>query len=106
MWGLKKYLLWRLANKRQIAVKAKKPVITLDRKNKGRRLDEGEELVYINHGWTRRVKLTMAKEFSCEYSQTQPTFAICNIVIRWATFKTIFVLKEIKTVHVALQNKS
>ena len=49
MWGLRKYLLWRLANKRQIAAEAKKPVITWDRKNKGRELDEGGQLIYINY---------------------------------------------------------
>ena len=51
MWGLRKYLLWKLANKKQIAAEAKKPVITWGRKNKERELDEGGELVCINHGW-------------------------------------------------------
>ena len=70
MWGLRKYLFQRLANKRQIAAETKKPVITWGRKNKGKELDEGEQLVYINHGWTGRVKLTVAKKLRYECFQT------------------------------------
>ena len=49
MCGIRKYLFWRLANKRHIAAEAKKPVIIWGRKNKGRELDKGGQLVYINH---------------------------------------------------------
>ena len=51
IWELEMYLLWRLANKKQIMAKTKKSVITWGRKNKGRGLDERGELVYINHSW-------------------------------------------------------
>ena len=105
MWGLRKYLLWRLANKRQVVAEAKKHVITWDIKNKGRKLNEGGQLVYINHGWTGRVKLTVAKKFRCEYSQTQPTFAVLNTVIGWAMFRATFGLKEMVKVCIAWQNK-
>ena len=56
---------------------------------------------WLNEG----VKLTVAKEFRCEYSQMQPTFTIFNTVMGWATFKTIFGLREMEKVLIAWQNK-
>ena len=47
----------------------------------------------------------MAKEFKCECSQTQPTFAVLNTVMGWATFRAIFGLKEMEKVRVVWQNK-
>ena len=47
----------------------------------------------------------MAKEFKCECSQMQPTFAILNTAMGWATFKATFSLKEMEKVHVAWQNE-
>lgn len=37
-----------------------------------------------------RVKLLIAKEFRCEYSQMQLTFAVLNTIMEWAIFKIIF----------------
>ena len=51
------------------------------------------------------VKLTVAKEFKDEYSQTQLTFAVFNTITGWATFKAIFGLKEEEKVRVTWQNK-
>ena len=39
-----------MVNKKQIAAKAKKPIITQGRNNKKRRLDKREKLIYINYG--------------------------------------------------------
>ena len=51
------------------------------------------------------VKLTVAKEFRYECSQTQPTFAVFNTVTGWATFRATFGLREVEKVRVAWQNK-
>ena len=80
---------------------AKEPVITWGRKNKRRELDEGGELLCINYRWTRRVKLSLVKEFKYKYSQTQSMFAVLNIVTGWALFKAIFSLKKMEKVRVA-----
>ena len=53
----------------------------------------------------RRIKLTVAKKFRCEYSQMQPTFIAFHIVTGWAMFKTIFSLREMKKVCVIWQKK-
>ena len=49
--------------------------------------------------------MTVAKEFRCECSQTQPTFAVLNTVTGWATFRAIFGLREMEKVRVAWQNE-
>ena len=38
----------------------------------------------------------LAKEFRCECTQTQPTFAVLNTITRWAMFRATFGLKEIE----------
>ena len=57
--------------------------------------------LWLNGG----VKLTVAKKFRCECSQTQLTFAVFNTVTGWATFRATFGLKELDKVCVAWQNK-
>ena len=52
-----------------------------------------------------RVKLTVAKKFRYECSQTQPTFAVFNTITGWATFRATFGLREVEKVRVAWQNK-
>ena len=52
--------------------------------------------LWLNGG----IKLMVAKEFRCKYSQTQSTFAVLNIVMRWATFRATFYLRGIEKVHV------
>ena len=47
------------------------------------------------------VKLTVAKEFRCECSQTQPMFAVFNTVMGWAMFRATFGLREVEKVRVA-----
>ena len=42
----------------------------------------------------------VAKEFRCEYSQTQLTFVVFNTVTGWAMFKATFSLKEMEKVYV------
>ena len=49
--------------------------------------------------------MTVTKEFRCEFSQTQPTFAVFNRVMGWATFRATFGLREVEKVCVAWQNK-
>ena len=49
--------------------------------------------------------MTVAKEFKCECSQTQPTFAVLNSVTGWAMFRVTFGLREIEKVRVTWQNK-
>ena len=49
--------------------------------------------------------MTVAKEFRCECSQTQPTFAVLNTVTGWATFRAAFGLREMEKVRVAWQNE-
>ena len=88
-----------------IAAKAKKPVMIWNRKNKEKRLDEGGELIYINHGWTKRVNLMVAKEFRYKCSKTQSTFAVLNTVMRWTMFRVIFGSKKMEKVCVDWQNE-
>lgn len=45
------------------------------------------------------VKLMLAKEFRCECSQTQLTFAVFNTVMGWAMFRATFGLREVEKAH-------
>ena len=47
----------------------------------------------------------VAKEFRCECSQIQPTFAVLNTVTGWAMFKVTFGLKKMEKVRVTWQNE-
>ena len=49
--------------------------------------------------------MTVAKEFRCECSPTQLTFAVLNTVTEWATFMATFGLREKEKVRVAWQNE-
>ena len=81
-----------MANKREIIAEAKKPIIIWDRKNKKRRLNKGEELVWLNGG----IKLIIAKEFRYECSQMQSTLTVFNTVLGWAMFRATFGSKKIE----------
>lgn len=45
--------------------KAKKPIIAWLKKKK-KSLNERRELIYINHSWIKKVKLTVNKKFIYE----------------------------------------
>ena len=47
-----------------------------------------------------KVKLTVAKKFRYECSQTQLTFVILNTVTGRSTFRAIFDLREMEKVRV------
>ena len=49
--------------------------------------------------------MMMAREFRYKCSQTQPMFAVLNIITGWDMVKAIFGLKEIEKVRVAQQNE-